>query len=152
MDSWLIILIIIFSVVMVLVNSYLMIIYIHPDDKGVGNSVYYKILVVLGMSVCFGLILMMPLDVSNARHNGGLNMKDFWLAMYVIVFIMIVFLLPFGIFLYESDPDRNIAARICGALLYECIVVIVSLALLFISFAFCNTAHIPITTINKDIT
>lgn len=145
------ILILIFGVLVLVVNTYLMIVYIHPDDKGVGSALAYKVLVVAGMSVSFGLVLMLPLDVSNARHGGGLNMKDFWLAMYVAVFVLVVFLLPFGIFLYESDPDRSISARVCGAFLYELVVVAVSLAFLFISYSFCDTAYIPIVTIKKDL-
>ena len=35
---------------------------------------------------------------------------------------MIVFILPFFIFLYESDPDRSIIGRICGALIYEFVI------------------------------
>ncbi len=151
MDAWLVILIVIFGVLVVVVNTYLMIVYIHPDDKGLGSALPYKILVVLGMSLSFALVLMLPLDVSNARHDGGLNMKDFWLAMYVLVFVMVVFLLPFGIFLYESDPDRSLPARVCGAFLYELIVVAVALAFLFISYAFCDTAHIPFVAIKKDV-
>jgi len=118
MDVWLILLTIVFSCVTVLVNTYLMIIYIHPDDKGLGNNILYKVLVVLGLSTCFGLILLLPLDVSNARSNGGLDITTFWLTLYVLVFILVVFLLPFSIFLYESDPDRSISARCCGALIY----------------------------------
>ena len=74
MDSWLIILIIVFSVLIVLVNSYIMIMYIHPDDKGIGNAFIYKIIVVLGLSLAFGLVMMVPLDIANARGNGGIDM------------------------------------------------------------------------------
>ena len=118
MDGWLILLTIVFTCVVILVNIYLMIVYIHPDDKGIGNSVFYKVLVVLGLTTCFGLILLLPLDVSNARTNGGLDITTFWLTLYVIVFVLVVFLLPFSIFLYESDPDRSVSARLCGALIY----------------------------------
>lgn len=39
--------------------------YCHPDDKGWGNVVYCKILVVAGLTLCQAQALMVPLDVAN---------------------------------------------------------------------------------------
>ncbi len=150
MDAWLIVLIIIFSVMIVITNTYLMIIYVHPDDKGVGNALIYKIIVVLGFSLAFGLVMMIPLDISNARNNGGLDMTNFWLAMYFLVFLFVVFILPFSIVLYESDPDTKFIKRICWALIYELIIIVVWFMFIFISYAFWKTAYLPISTIAKN--
>jgi hypothetical protein len=59
----------------------MMIIYIHPDDKGIGNNIFYKIIVVFSMSIAFGMIMMFPLDISNTNSNGGLDMLNFWYSM-----------------------------------------------------------------------
>lgn len=152
MDAWLILMSITFSILIVIITTYLMILYIHPDDKGIGNSLAYKLLVVVGLSTCFGLVLLLPLDVSNARNNGGLDITTFWLVMYVLVFVLVVFMLPFAIFLYESDPDRSIAARLCGALIYQSIVTAFSLTLLLVSFIYCRYASLPLQAISKDTT
>ena len=118
MDPWLLILTIIFTFLLILINTYVMIIYIHPDDKGLGNALFYKILVVAGLTLSFGQVMMIPLDISNSRTNGSIDMLVFWQMVYVLIFIMLVFILPFAIFLYESDPDHPLSKRICGAMIY----------------------------------
>jgi len=78
MDAWLLTITIVFSILLVLINTYVMIIYIHPDDKGVGNALFYKILVVVGLTLSFGQVMMIPLDISNSRTNGSIDMLVFW--------------------------------------------------------------------------
>lgn len=34
-------------------------------------------------------------------------MKDFWQAIYIVILIFVVILIPFSIFLYESDEDKT---------------------------------------------
>ena len=52
---------------------------------------------------------MVPLDVANSSGVGGdLDMQTFLTFIYCIIAIMIIFLLPFSIFLYETDEDKNI--------------------------------------------
>jgi len=46
MDAFLLISIIVVAVVLLLVNIYLLAIFIHPDDKGFGTSIFPKIVVV----------------------------------------------------------------------------------------------------------
>ena len=78
MDIFLLIDTIVVLVILLGVNFYLMVSYIHPDDKGFGSHVILKIIVILGLTLCWALILMVPLDVSNTRNNGGLDMVTFW--------------------------------------------------------------------------
>lgn len=62
---------------------------------------------------------MVPLDVANSRGFGGeLDMAGFWLVIYGIIAIMIIIILPFSIFLYETDEDKNIVSRILTAMCY----------------------------------
>ena len=51
---------------------------------------------------------MVPLDVANSRGNGGLDMESFWFFIYATIAFMVVVFLPFAIFLYETDEDKNI--------------------------------------------
>jgi len=51
---------------------------------------------------------MVPLDVANARSNGGLDMKTFWFIIYCIIAFMVTVFLPFSIFLYETDEEKSI--------------------------------------------
>lgn len=65
MIALLIVLIVLFIIILLGVNIYLLALYCHPDDKGWGNVVYCKILVVLGLTLCQAQALMVPLDVAN---------------------------------------------------------------------------------------
>ena len=93
------------SIILLAVNIYLLILYIHPDEKGWGSAVYCKILVVLGLMLCQAQALMVPLDVANrsAVVTTGIDMKSFWFFLYIIVLVFIVVLIPYAIFLYETD-------------------------------------------------
>jgi hypothetical protein len=53
MDIFLIILTVVFSIILISTNFYILVIYIHPDDKGIGNNVMMKIMVILGLTLCW---------------------------------------------------------------------------------------------------
>lgn len=76
-------------------------------------------------------------------------MKDFWLAIYMLIAVLVVFCLPFYIFLYETDEEDGVIKRIWTAFFYECITLIVVSLILFISWAFLKFAEIPITVYSK---
>ena len=46
MDAFLLISIIIIAIILLIANTYILIWYIHPDDKGFGDSLFPKLLVV----------------------------------------------------------------------------------------------------------
>lgn len=90
------------TIILLAINIYLLILYIHPDDKGWGTAVYCKILVIIGLTLCQAQALMVPLDVANrsAVVSNALDMKAFWYLLYIIVLIFITILIPYAIFLY----------------------------------------------------
>ena len=64
-NAVLIILAIVFSLILIAVNIYLLALYVHTDDKGFGTALYCKILVVAGLTLCQAQALCVPLDVAN---------------------------------------------------------------------------------------
>lgn len=105
-DAWLIITTIIVSVVVLVCCFYLFVVYCHPEDSG-GAKLFYKIIVISGMFICFAVILCMPLDVANSRGSGGgLNIDGTAKAVYLLIFVYVIFLLPFSMFLYETDEEK----------------------------------------------
>lgn len=68
MDVLLIISCLIISILLVIANFYILVIYSHPDDKGWGVSFYCRILVIVGMTLGWAQVLMLPLDVANSRY------------------------------------------------------------------------------------
>jgi LMBR1 domain-containing protein 1 len=99
----LIALIVIFIIILFAVNVYLLALYCHPDDKGWGNVVYCKILVVVGLTLCQAQALMVPLDVANDSailNSDKLDMVAFWTILYIVILIMITILIPYALFFY----------------------------------------------------
>lgn len=108
-DVWLIIATIVVSVVLLVCCFYLYVVYCHPQDKGFGSKIYFKIVVISGMYLCAALVLSLPMDVANSRGiGGGLDIQGLAKAIFIIMFAYIVVLLPFSIFLYETDDDKTL--------------------------------------------
>jgi hypothetical protein len=93
----------------------------------------------------------LPLDVSNARgYGGGFNMELIWQIVYATIIITIIILIPFAIFLYESDEDKSFVinkklylklwqgGRIAWAFMMTLGLIIIVGLIIFISFAFFN--------------
>lgn len=102
MDVVLIILICVMSVILLGVNIYILALYIHSEDKGLGNVIYTKVLVVIGLTLAQAQALMVPLDVANrsALLSESLDMATFWFIIYIVILGFISVLIPYAIFFY----------------------------------------------------
>lgn len=147
-----IVLIVVMTIILLAVNIYLLILYIHPDDKGWGTAIYCKVLVILGLTLIQAQALMVPLDVANqtALVSDGINMRDFWYFLYIIVLIFITILIPYAIFLYETDEEDSMCRRLLVALAYLFGAIVVSVLILFITWAFFKFVDLPYKEIVVD--
>jgi hypothetical protein len=58
------------------------------------------------MALSWAQVLMLPLDVANARGmGGGIRMDLFWIIIYIATGVFILFIIPALTYYYESDPD-----------------------------------------------
>ncbi|CAD8143814.1 unnamed protein product [Paramecium octaurelia] len=145
MEWFLIIVTIVMALLLLFVNFYLLVLYCHPDDSGWGSSLVCKVFVIIGMTLTWAQVLMLPLDAANSRGLGeGLDMDFFWKFIYMLILIFGTLFIPFAQYYYESDDEKSVGQRCCAALYQQlCFVVIVAL-LLFISYAFLRFADIPV--------
>jgi LMBR1 domain-containing protein 1 len=151
-NGLLIALAIIFVLILLAINIYLLAYYVHSDDKGFGTALYCKVLVVLGLTLCQAQALMVPLDVANASaiDSGGIDMKGFWYFVYLTVLIFICLLLPFALFFYETDEDDPFCRRVLKGLLYTLAANIISILLLFITWNFFKFVQLPVRSISAS--
>lgn len=151
-NGLLIALAIIFVIILLAINIYLLAYYVHSDDKGFGTALYCKVLVVMGLTLCQAQALMVPLDVANASalDPGGIDMKGFWYFVYLLVLIFICLLMPFAMFFYETDEDDSVCSRIIKSILYTLAANIVSILLLFITWNFFKYVEMPVHTISAS--
>ena len=90
--------------------GYLVILYCHPEEKEMNSSMVYKIFIVLGFTGGIVQIAMIPLDVENIRSDYGLSMYTAWTLILLINVILMVLIVPFLLFFYETDTDANVVS------------------------------------------
>jgi len=164
-STWLLILAIVVPFLLVLINVYVLVYWSSKDDKG--YAYFPKFLVVTGLTLAEGSILLLPLDVANGsgfvgcglwnQLCGGLNLEPVWQAVYIMIAIWVIFLIPFAIFYYESldeDEDGNETgfwAQACSALKWEIVTLIVFVPVFIIMFVFLRTSLIPYKQIDTNM-
>jgi len=122
--------------------------YQHPDDYW--TSYFYKLICIVGLSLSCMSILLMPMDVANqadvAAGHQSLPMDLLWLIDYIASGSMILFLLPFLMYYYESDG--NVVKRFFIAFAWQLLYMIVAAGILAIFYAFLGFSDIPVTSLS----
>lgn len=99
-------------IILVAVSFYLFAIYCHrnnsyiaAEDKGIGSSLGSKILIVFCQALAWGQLLLIPLDVQSSLSAGSIDsvMYIVYSVVYIIIFAFVAWIIPFTIFLYETD-------------------------------------------------
>ncbi len=152
MDIFMIVMTIILSIVLIIVSIYLLAYYCHPDDRGFGSALICKVVVVLGMTLSWAQVLMLPLDVSNSRGAGGIRMDIFWIVIYLTTAAFIVVIIPTLSAYYEADSEWTCWEKIKYSFCYLFVTIIVLVAILIITYVLLSKAAIPITSNNCSIT
>ena len=135
---------IIITVTLIIGNIYLLAYYCHPDDKGSIIGYVTKGIVVLGLTLAWAQVLLLPLDVSNNRGEGnGINMKVFWLLIYILSFIYILIIFPLTSAFYDSDYDLTFNEKMKHSLCNFLITFIGFLAISIILHVTIGKATIP---------
>mmetsp|Transcript_12200 Transcript_12200/g.38633 ORF Transcript_12200/g.38633 Transcript_12200/m.38633 type:complete len:432 (+) Transcript_12200:187-1482(+) len=122
--NWfLIIVAIVVTVLMGVMNVYILIHFQHPEDR---NQAWLpKIVVVLGLTLAVLSVLMFPLDVGNrgacsedivlSACKFSLPMKELWMFVYMAMAILVLFVIPFTLFYYEADSEYTLWQKIWSA-------------------------------------
>lgn len=152
MDIFMLVITVVLSVILIIANIYLLAYYCHPDDRGFGNALICKIVVIIGMTLSWAQVLMLPLDVSNIRGFGGaIRMDIFWIIIYIATAVFILFIVPSLTYYYEADPDWTCWEKIKYSFWYLFATIVVVLLILIVSYAFLSVAEIPVLTNNCSI-
>lgn len=129
-DVWLIVVTVIAFIIMILLNLYVLAVYLHPDDKGFVNGIFEKIIIILGSTLLWSFVLILPLDIANSRGEGaGLNIEVAYQILFIIYLVFLVFVLPMVLFFYETDEENSCIGRFCKALVYTVVIAVIVLIL-----------------------
>lgn len=78
-------------------------------------------------------------------------MLAFWTVVYIVVLVMISILLPYALFFYETDEDDPMRKRLCTALCYTVGAIIITVMVLFISWAVFKWVNLPYSELSLNI-
>lgn len=59
------------ALILLAINTYILTLYLHPDDKGFKKSLYGKIIIIVGLTLCQAQALLVPLDIANFTGNNS---------------------------------------------------------------------------------
>lgn len=94
-DVWLIIITVVIAIIMLAFDIYILALYCHPDDFNFWAGWISKIVVIAASIIIWGFVLVLPLDIANARGQGsGFNMDLLYEIMFILYFVFVVFILP----------------------------------------------------------
>jgi hypothetical protein len=95
---------------------------------------------------------MVPLDVSNNRtFGGGINMRVFWLIIFVITLIYILVIFPISSSLYDTQEDWTIWQKIKHCLCFFLVTIIFFIAITALLYSTIGKTDIPIKAIKCEI-
>ena len=145
MDVFLLILCLVMIAILMLINIYLVAYYSHVEDQKSGIAIFCKIIIVFTLLQCEGQELLLTVDASNARGaGGGFNMTLLWQIFYLSIFVNLGLLLPFAVFLYESDFEQPMWKRVATTICQIFITVAAVCVLTFVTYVFLSEVEIPI--------
>ena len=152
MADWLTcIVIFILIIALIITNIYVLAYFCHPDDKGSCIGWVMKIIVIIGLTLAWIHVLLLPIDVSNNRtFGGGLNMRLFWYIIYILTIIYILVISPIATSYYEADYSWSCREKICHSLCWFFIYFIFFLLITIILYASIGKADVPIKAISCD--
>jgi len=148
----LIVIAVVMALVIAAISVYILVYFQDEADK---NTAYFpKFLVVVSLTLSFCMILMLPLDVANARTDGGLAMNGLWIGVFIAAVVLIVIVLPFSIFFYEAeDPNEDKFAKKFGeGFKYALIVFLIYCAITAVLWVFLGEAQVPYTHLTGSVT
>jgi hypothetical protein len=79
------------------------------EDKGIGTAVGSKIVIVFCQFLAWGQLMILSIDLSLAGQNAPSDgntinpIMIIYYSVYIAIFVFTSFIVPFNIFLYESD-------------------------------------------------
>ncbi|CAM9476919.1 unnamed protein product [Ectocarpus sp. 13 AM-2016] len=157
---WLYVVLFAALLILLAVNSYIIVIWQHPDDK---NEAYFpKAVVLVSLTLAELAVILLPIDAANGSGNvqcdqawsrmfcGSLNMATAWYIVFMLIFIFALFIIPYTIFFYEEDDSLALTGRndckkaLCSATKYMVGVVVIVALVSGILFVVLGQSDVPV--------
>jgi LMBR1 domain-containing protein 1 len=116
---------------------------------------------VLGLTLSELSILLLPLDIANRAAcadaivltacNFALPMLELWTAVYMMMLILIIFVVPFTLFYYEQDHDMTVRGKLISSSWWVAGTFVILGLILGLSYGFAGFVDLPVTTLTSGI-
>eukprot|EP00752_Nemacystus_decipiens_P006149 g5547.t1 len=166
-DWWLYVVLFAALLILLAINSYIVVIWQHPDDK---NEAYFpKAVVLASLTLAELAIILLPIDAANGSGNvqcgeswsglfcGSLDMAAAWYTVFLLIFIFALFIVPYTIFFYEEDDSLALTGRndckkaLCAATKYMVGVVVIVALIAGILFTVLGQSDVPVRDFEFDM-
>ena len=149
MDILTLIMMIIVAIVLLISNIYILLYFSHPDDRSSCVGWFLKILVIIGLTLAWFQVLLLPLDVNNIRTFGsGLNMKILWYILFISIIVYVLILFPISSSFYEADEDWTFCDKFQHSLGWFLVYIIFFGGLSLVLYFTIGYAQIPMQSIS----
>ncbi|EIE26974.1 hypothetical protein COCSUDRAFT_12091 [Coccomyxa subellipsoidea C-169] len=151
--AWfLIVVTVVIAALAVLTALYLLVHYMHPEDK---NQAWFpKIVVIVGITLAIWTVLLFPLDAANRKACSPdvpvsyctltIPTRQLWLACFIANAVLTFIVIPFAMFYYEADSESTAGQRWMHALLWEAATVVTFGLILGICYALVGFVEYPV--------
>ena len=142
---------IVVGIILLIANFYILLYYSHPDDRTSCIGWFIKILVLIGLTLAWFQVLLLPLDVNNIRTFGsGLNMKTIWYILFISIIVYVLILFPISSSFYEADDDWTFCERYQHSLGWFIVYLVFFGGLSLVLYFTIGRANIPVHSITCD--
>ena len=148
-DVLTLIMMIIICLILLIANIYILVYFSHPDDRTSCIGWFLKILVLLGLTLAWFQVLLLPLDVNNNRTFGsGLNMQILWYILFISIIIYVLILFPISSSFYETDEDWTCCEKFRHSIGWFIVYIIFFGAITLILYFTIGKVEIPVSSVS----
>eukprot|EP00928_Gymnodinium_smaydae_P021170 TRINITY_DN18239_c1_g1_i1.p1 TRINITY_DN18239_c1_g1~~TRINITY_DN18239_c1_g1_i1.p1 ORF type:complete len:520 (+),score=100.96 TRINITY_DN18239_c1_g1_i1:122-1681(+) len=144
-DIFLLVLVVAVVIGSLVVNTKVLFYFQQPEDSRFASSVVVKAIIVISLTLAWLVVLLLPIDVRNARPvPGPLDMQPLWIGAFITLIIFLVIIVPAAMFYAEVEGDDLVKGKKRHVLCQIVFMLIVSTCLIAVSYRFLADADLPV--------
>lgn len=149
MDTFLVIVILVFVVVFMMIALKMLWMYEQPEDNWRCGTVLPKLAFMIAITLACIMALILPLDVQNVQSTGQ-GLADMWSTLYTMVLVFGFAGIPIAAFAYEAMDDVGLGkgSRLPFLLMRLLALVVFVVIIVALMYSFANNTTVPVTQLS----
>jgi LMBR1 domain-containing protein 1 len=148
MDTFLIVVTLVFIVVFMMISLKMLWTYEQPEDNWRCGTILPKLTFMISITLACLMALILPLDVQNVQSTGQ-GLEDMWSTLYTVVLVVGCAGIPIAAFFYEAVDDVGLGkgSRLPFLLLRLLALIVFVIIVVALLYSFANNTTVPVTQI-----